>query len=1393
MLETSDSQSVASINIINLDTEFKEYVYRSFHLIDPRTGPKELIKSYKKTWEKLGSNFEEEFLFNTLPHKLGPSGEVICQLIASQRSLSNIISHTNKFDLLNKNVQNNFVQQRTDFSIEFPYNEKNKPKGLIIEIDGPHHQEPKQKQLDKERDNAAVVAGWHNTIRIDTTDFNNANFDLKVRTIATILSNPYIIKCIENFKSPIWNNKRGKEILQLALIPFGIARIQRTLIECIAHNKLNLQKAEWRIAVIERDVPCAKVAIEDFKKLVDSINELQDTKLNIPDVHIDTFCTSEFIESNFQNVNAKLISQFNNKIDYDLILDIAILERGNAYIKHFNSSAEIITIRSSHYIEQETTVSTNSHIHYKPFTHFNAETGKWDITNPNAENALRYLLQSFFRKKNFRPGQLPILNNALQCKSVIGLLPTGGGKSITYQLSALLQPGICIVIDPIRSLMKDQVDGLIRNGIDSCVYINSSIQGEEKRKAVRSMKEGKAQFVFISPERLQMQEFRDVLDEMYKDEIYFSYCVIDEAHCVSEWGHDFRTAYLRLGENATKYCKTKGINHIPLFGLTATASYDVLADIQRELSGNDEDRILNEDSIVRSEFSKRDELQYIVEKVELDKTDYATVRELKEAIGKEKQAKTLELIEKMPYRIKRYMSDYKYVFLDSDWEGAPTEKQQSFKSIQIENFRPDTFYNQPENAGLIFCPHTQGMLGVTDKFKTKRDGTPSEKKGFYDLVEGLSNINAGFFIGSGNDADGTGIKKQDESFRNQELFINNKLNMMVATKAFGMGIDKENIRYTIHVNYPSSLESFVQEAGRAGRDKKMAISCILFNDQQFKLINTPEKVDHDEEVNMYFHKNSFKGIEKEMAVLDELLSSIFLPDRTNELESLIQDKLDYTVKCTYWEKGGIRNLYVNFGFNEPLGYLNLNTLVGNTDYTRNGALVKSVNPDLSNKIWTLLKSYIESQKIPDIGKWMKESKTHPGIETSFTSSSKFEITLGFYNNIASRTKLLSDWLTAAIHPYFKEDIVTKMRNDTTNVDEFINEICSKYTIYTKGLQLDFKNKCKERDSIERNKIGHAYNYFVNTYNGFREKSDTEKAIYRLTTLGVIDDYTVDFASNTFKIRGKKKSTAQYKANLKTYLNKYYSTTTTNEKLKSISSNKDSTELRKMLRFLVEFVHDNIRRKRFESIKDIKEACRKYFEEEQQTGPFLKEYIDLYFNSKYARTGYTYINSEDVVENASLSDRTDFGKKSDIKIVWFFMKVVDEDTRSGSQIDNYKHLRGACTRMRSNMTEPNYTVLMLSAFTLYMLEFKNKHYLQEAEGLLMEAFEEIEKKEKLGENELKKIFDQFIKEVQKRNPHLQEELDRHELTLDFDSIMTTKLLATMKQTNAFMDELLNTLN
>jgi len=1371
----NDSSIVVQYNKITPDA--KDLIFRSLHLIEPRLDIRTLKQNYEKSREKLGSDYEEDFIFDALPNTLGKDRVAFIQLLTTQRTISSIVKGTKDLEKLHSIGRNNFEQQRTDFSIQFPYNTKG-ANGIVIEIDGYHHSSPEQIFLDNERDRILTEVGWYNTLRIETSEFGSQQFIDKIRNILLpAINNDYVNNCIKNFTNPIWETENGKNIIQICLIPFAVARLQRAILEAIAHDILDLDEQKWSIAILERDVPCAQLAIDDLIKTIDVLNTLTDSRFVLPKIELSVFSTQEFIDSNYQVSNPQLISDFNSTKRYDLVIDISVLERFNSSGSLASNASEIITIRSIHYIDTKRKIATNGLIKYRPFCV--NQNDIWFIEDLRIKESLEYILQSIFRKKSFREGQLPIIHNALQCNSVIGLLPTGGGKSLTYQLPALLQPGICLVIDPIRSLMKDQVDGLNRNQIDSCIYINSTLQGEKKRKALQKLVTGEVQFVFISPERLQMEEFRNLLKDMYDEGLYFSYCVIDEAHCVSEWGHDFRTAYLRLGENAMRYCKTKNLNHIPLFGLTATASYDVLADIQRELSGNDENRRLTEESIIRSEYSKRNELQYVIEEVTYPTGALNNIWDLKRELSGKKQARVKRLLTDLPETINRFLSDPYSVFSETDWELNANGEQEAFRKMQIENFLPAEFYSNKRNAILIFCPHTKGPFGVTDKFKI----TNVVREGYYDMLSSQPEINAGYFMGSSNDADIISKAIQEESFENQDKFINNELNLMVATRAFGMGIDKENIRCTIHINYPGSIESYVQEAGRAGRDRKIALSYILFNDQEVALPGEDEPIDYDLDLNMYFHKNSFKGVAKELAVLDELLTEIYFPDRTFELENLINNEFDTNVKCNYWEHG--KRLYVDFNFSEPLGYLDLNTL--------NGFPGGSVNPMLSAQIFPLLKEYIQSLNLNEpVHLWLQRSDKQIGIEKIVESKREgeaFNITVGFYNNTKERVKTITEWLKKVVHPSFTEQIVQRMRDNCTEAESFIEEVCDNYERFTHGQELDFETFCNRRDLSKGNPTGTAYKMFMALYNGYRDKMDTEKAIYRLSTLGIIDDYTVNFSSNTFTLKGRKKTAKEYRENLHRYLLKYYSEKTTKAKLRKLDKIDEPTPIRKALYFLVDFVYSEIQKKRKLAIHDMKTACRIGLEKGSIE---LKKYIDLYFNSKYARAGYSYFNKKGVEVNASLPDLTDNGKNDDLKWVWMFMEIVEEDPKAG-QIDNIKHLRGACTRMLNNQPD-SYTLLLLNAFTLYMLEYKNPRYLQEAENLLINAFTSIQEKESnWSDKKLESIYKIFTNKLIEKNVELSHFMELHGFSFDFDSIMIKRLLEPLQRANRTLRNLNEILN
>ncbi|MEM2786092.1 MAG: DEAD/DEAH box helicase, partial [Candidatus Nitrosotenuis sp.] len=223
------------------------------------------------------------------------------------------------------------------------------------------------------------------------------------------------------------------------------------------------------------------------------------------------------------------------------------------------------------------------------------------ILDSPSTNTLEYFLSYIFRKPSFWEGQLDAISRTLQGKDSIVLLPTGAGKSIAFQLASFLLPGRAIVIDPIISLMEDQLDNLQMVGIDRAIAITSQISDPQDRsKALSLFGQGEYLFAYIAPERFQTVEFREALRTL-TTHTPISLIAVDEAHCVSEWGHDFRTAYLNIGRTSRAYCESNGVAP-PLLALTGTASRAVLKDVQRELQIEDFDAIITPKSFDRPEL-----------------------------------------------------------------------------------------------------------------------------------------------------------------------------------------------------------------------------------------------------------------------------------------------------------------------------------------------------------------------------------------------------------------------------------------------------------------------------------------------------------------------------------------------------------------------------------------------------------------------------------------------------------------------------------------------------------------------------------------------------------------------------------------------------------------------
>lgn len=621
--------------------------------------------------------------------------------------------------------------------------------------------------------------------------------------------------------------------------PIGVARLQKVVLEALIAGVLDMSKEQWRVVIIERDVPCAALAFEDLRQMLEHVCGLsKDFKaMRMPPVDLTVVSGDQWQDSPL-HLGANVFAECNDRVRskrYDLVVDVSVLSEiddDRATFSELEATANCyFVVGSASAVRSRRTIYTSDVIEYEPLGATN-EFGAF-VEDEEMLVHLRFFLRLLFRKDDFRPGQVPILNRALQNQNVIGLLPTGGGKSLTYQLAAMLQPGVTLVIDPLRALMQDQYVGLIDAGMDACTFINSTLTDEQRDERIRRMEASELQFVFVSPERLCIQAFRERLATMKELGIYFSYGVIDEVHCVSEWGHDFRFSYLHLGRNLHNFVHTRSPSgHLTLFGLTATASFDVLADVERELSG-DGAYPLDANTVVRYENTDRLELQYKIERVpvrfEPDNRRHVIDTALPRAITPRSWPKA-EYTSKSEY-LAHHIRDIP-AEIDSLHTAESVDRikrrfserhniEQDFAGVDLACDMTDAAFDAAESygsAGIVFCPHRQNTpLAVKENAERLSESIPG----------------VGTFVGS-SDGD-AGLDAV--SFKNLELFKQNRLSLMVATKAFGMGIDKPNVRFTVNMNYPSSLESLVQEAGRAGRDKKLALAKVLVSDYAIARIN----------------------------------------------------------------------------------------------------------------------------------------------------------------------------------------------------------------------------------------------------------------------------------------------------------------------------------------------------------------------------------------------------------------------------------------------------------------------------------------------------------------------------------------------------------------------------
>ena len=652
--------------------------------------------------------------------------------------------------------------RRVDFLVHHPAIQPH-----IVELDGAQHQ--RQVEVDRDRDQALAAAGIACN-RVASRDLGDGR--------------PAGLDALRGA-----SERPAAEALALVWGPVVGQRIARALVEAIAEGWLTGD--QWRLR-IQEPIGIAGIAVQSALELISAVGDIWNAPVSPQRV---TLASDDgligFVLSapgRYLAANAPVPEQFD--------VDITIEPFAGPWHQLPAPEGRRIVVRSA------------------PLPVLLREgrlEGGERRSVPDVERVdrgtLERLLSCLFAKREFYPahsehprGQEVALRRVLAGKDTAVLLPTGAGKSLIYQFASLLLPGRTLVIDPIVALIDDQLDGLAAQGIDRAIGITRSDNIDRVVDAkLAAVRQGDALFCFIAPERLQQRKFRDAVRALAVASP-INLCVVDEAHCVSEWGHDFRTSYLDIGRVLREVAADVTGTPPSILALTGTASRSVLRDMLIEL---DIDRS-DPEAIVSPQDFDRPELTFSVVNARED-----------EAV-----TRLLGTLRSLPAQF-----------------GVP----------EPQFFRAN---GQDTLSGIVFTQTVNPARNRPDLGLTNLQA----------LLRAEFDASVGIYAGA-QPRDWKGDDWEAAKRRMAADFKSNQLPVLVATKAYGMGIDKANVRYIVHAGVSGSLEAYYQEAGRAGRDRQRS-HCIIVHDP------------FDRGFWDWAHGKAFGGIEADLTHVAQMLELI---------------------------------------------------------------------------------------------------------------------------------------------------------------------------------------------------------------------------------------------------------------------------------------------------------------------------------------------------------------------------------------------------------------------------------------------------------------------------------------------------------------------------------------
>lgn len=609
----------------------------------------------------------------------------------------------------------------------------------VIEIDGIQHKEESHSASDKVRD-AFLERRGISVVRIPTIDLKTRgpNFEAKIEHLRSIFKKSKELNGAWKSSDSVKYHAPSRASAELILIE----RLQQIIVQLLARGAISIDAA-WKLGIKTKlkDLSWAHDAADDLLNLIEHLCVLHQVPYSRPAIEINFASSGESDRSDMRLID----------IAFDEWLDDTKFDKRWIVVR--NSQVQTYSYQTDRGRNVPLVIQSEPILADRARTHLASP-----VLDENQVQSLTALTGALFGYGSLRTGQAEIMGSAINHQKTLGLMPTGAGKSLCFQVPTTIQHGCAIVVCPITALIRDHVAELEDFGFKRrAISISAETLDHEREIILERLVRGQLKFLFLSPEQLQKLHVRERI-ESANAAGHLAYIVVDEVHCVSEWGHDFRTSYLTLAKTLDRYAPG-----VRVICLTATASVRVMNDIKTEFS-------IPDDSVCYFMQRSREELTFKV-----IKTD-------------DKKSALRDCLTADP------------------------------------NFTPSN-----DNSFLVFSPTVNGQTGVAKLLPLVRNWLT---RADVFLFSGAT-PKSPFSLGAESQLLAKIENKPATDFADykrvvQKLFKANKISGIIATKSFGMGVNKPNIRATFHCGLPSSMEALYQEAGRAGRDGRPATCITIF-------------------------------------------------------------------------------------------------------------------------------------------------------------------------------------------------------------------------------------------------------------------------------------------------------------------------------------------------------------------------------------------------------------------------------------------------------------------------------------------------------------------------------------------------------------------------------------